>query len=589
MERSPDLMHPGGMWKYLATGLALLLTQSAWAENCQPLRASAGLKLYQCDQLRLLYLNGSPVERAKAMGGLIRDGGLSSEVMRYFSNKVQDLAATQAPGFRAIIGLAYNQAVRLLHRGTPRDMAEEVDAMAAAMGVDGIDLRRALSLPDTGALANALGSIPLFRPMPASGCTSVAWKNSGGFYYGRNLDFAGTGVWDKHPLLTVILPSGGEEQKHAVFGADGDLFGGITGVNEAGISFAVHQNYTDDGGLRGTPMIFIGEAVLRHARTIDEGIEILRKLRPAVLWTFVLTNLHSGEAVAVESSSRRFQVRTMEGDAFVQTNHLMNKETKDAEFVSTGIKMNSIYRMKRAFELMEAMPKSDPLAGIAGILSYQENPDGRLAAYHDILKAHTIQTVLLENTGNSPRAFLSLDPAPTSGGRMAGFDLAGLWGGTTQFEIRDFVKTPPEKRLRQRQISDAFSLYFDQHKFSEAAALLEGHNTLDSAFFKAVTLTQQDQWGESLALLEKTLSDPRLLAEPAYVRQSLAWIKTAALWQLGKKNDAQLSAQALLAEDPANVRLREFCELVIAGKNPPQWMMKFSFDFFSGDLHGRAN
>jgi hypothetical protein len=186
-------------------------------------------------------------------------------------------------------------------------------------------------------------------------------------------------------------------------------------------------------------------------------------------------------------------------------------------------------------------------------------------------------------------AYVSVDPAPTSGGRMAAFRLADLWQERARFEPKDFVKTPPAKRRRQRQISDAFALYFDHHKFSEASALLDEHGTLDSVFFKAVTLSQEKRWAESLGVVEAALANPRFLAEPAYIRQSLGWIRASALWQLGRKNEAQSAALALLEERPENVRLREFCEIVGSGKSPPQWMMNFSFDFFSGDLHGRAN
>ena len=569
--------------------LTLLLTRSVLAADCVPQYQSERASLHQCDKLRLLYLRGTGVERAREMGRLIHEGTLSPEIMNYFAGKFREIASASSPMLGAAAELVYNQAVRLLHRNTPREIAEEVDAMAAGMGVDAIDLRRALSLPDSAALTNVLGSFAPFRALPAAGCTSLAVAApDGGFVYGRNLDFAGTGVWDRHPLLTIVEPTEAGGQKHAVFGADGALYGGITGVNEAGLTFAVHQNYTSDGGLSGVPMVFIGELVLRKARSVAEAVEILRATRPAVMWTFVVTNLRTGEAVAVESSPRHFELRQIENGRFVQTNHLMNAPTRETEFVSLGIKMNSIYRMKRAFELLR---REAPLASVAETLGYQEDKGGRLNAYYDILKAHTIQTALLEAGKDGQRLYLSVDEAPTATGRFAAFDLGKLWQhtATPQFEIRDFARTPAETRKRQRQISDAFALYFDHHRLTEAAALVAEHGTLDAAYFATVTLTQQDRWQEALHSAEAILGNPRFLAEPAYIRQSIAWIKTAALVRLGKRGEAQAAAESLLGENPENVRLRDFCRMVAEGRTPPAWMMRFSFDFFSGDLHGRAN
>lgn len=574
--------------------LFFFLTQSAVAAECQPLPATDGARLYQCESLHVLYLKGSPLTRAAALGALVKAGALSPDVLNYFSGKATDTLRHQSGFLAAVAEPFYNQIVRLLHRETPPGISEEIDRMALGMGIEPIDLKRAISLPDVAALTNVVGSIPLFRPLPAAGCTSVAWKSAeGGLFYGRNLDFASTGVWDRHPMLTVILPESDTEQKHIVFGADGLIYGGITGVNESGIGLAVHQNYTSAGGLRGVPMVFIGELVLRQAKSIEQALGILKANRPAVLWTFVLTNFATGEAVTVESSPTRFAVRGMEANSLVQTNHVMDRQAKEDEFISLGIKMNSIYRMKRAFELLEAKPRNEsPAVTIAGILAYQENPEGRITAYHDVLKAHTIQTILLESVPGQPRrAYVSIDPAPTAGGRMAAFTLENLWNEQIPpaFELVDFVKTSPEKRARQRQISDAFALYFDKLALSEASALLTGHDTLDSAYFTAVTLTQRGLWQESLLTAEQALQNPRFLGEPAYIRQNLAWIRAASLLELGRKKEAVAAAESILAEKPENIRLRDFSDQLSRGQTPPKFMRRFSFDFFSGDLHGRAN
>lgn len=311
----------------------LLVTHSAQAletRACETRVDRPGVRVQRCAGVSVVRLSGTPLERASAFGGLVREGHLSGEVLRYFTHKVTDTIDAEAGLLAAPLRLAYQQLVRLFHRRAPVPLAEEVDVMSAALGEDPIVLRRGLSLPDTGVLVQGLGSHPWLRALPTMGCTSVATKTAqGAFTYGRNLDFAGVGVWDKHPMLLAIEPApGSAELRHLVIGADGLLFGGITGVNERGITFAVHQNYSTDIGVNGVPMVLIGELVLRGARTLDEAVAILRAHRPAILWTFVLTDLRSGEARAVESSSRHFLERRMSGPSFAQTNHALHPETE---------------------------------------------------------------------------------------------------------------------------------------------------------------------------------------------------------------------------------------------------------------------
>lgn len=569
------------------------LSSPAIAAPCNIVVDETHARLERCGTVDVLELRGTPRERAEAKGRLLRDH-LDPKVTDYFSFKVLDIVKDRSPLVVKGAELVYNQIVRLMHRNAPRGISEELDAMAAAMGRDSIYLKRAVSLPDTAVLLNALGALKPFRSLPAAGCTSVARKDGQRYLYGRNLDFAGAGIWDLHPLITIVSPPEATgELKHVVFGAHGVHFGGITGVNEAGISFAVHQNYMKSGSLNGVPMFYIGELVLREAKSLEEAVKLLDRYRPGPLWTFVLNDLKTGEAMAVESSGEHFAVRKMEGGIFAQTNHVMHQSVREDEFISLGTKLNSVYRMKLALEKLEEMRGSavGP-GGLARILSYQEDADGELSAYHDVLKAHTIQTVLLSASGGKPeKVYLSADRAPTAAGKYAAFDWEVLFSapkGPRAFELVDFVKTPPEKRARQREIAEAFHTYFDQHRFTDAAKLLEGHASLDAFLFRAIAHYQAGEFEESLSIARQALHNPRFLAEPVYIRQSVDWVRSAALLRLGRTSEAKSVAESIQRSDPQNLRLREFSHLVATGKKIPDWMLSnIAFEFFSGDMSGR--
>ena len=573
--------------------LFIFLIPAALAEECQTVSEKPGVKLLRCDSLHVLYLEGTPVKRARAAGELLR-GPLSPAVVNYFDQKILDAVPPNSPWLAMGFNLVYNQVVRLLHRRAPAQLSEELDALAEGMGREGISLRRAVSLADTSAALNALGSIGPFRSLPAAGCTSVAHRDeNGNFVYGRNLDFAGTELWDKHPLVMVMSPPpGGGELKHAVFGADGAIFGGITGANEAGITFAVQQNYSKDGGLSGVPMMFIGELVLRRATSLDEAEEILRRYRPALLWTFLVSDLKTGEIISVESSSRNFSVRRMDSASLVQTNHVMSESIKNDEFISLGTKMNSIYRMKKAYASLETT-KLASMATVANILGHQANPDGEMQPYHDVMKAHTIQTVIFDSHRGVPgNIYVSIDSAPTSGGRYAQFSYPELFRGLDQlkYKIADPLRTTPAKRVRQREISRAFQAYFDEKNLTKAIMLLENHHTLGAQLFRAVVFYQQEKFQEAINAADAALQNPRDLAEPTYIRQSLGWVKLAALVSLSgpKKEEAKNLAARLLAEGPESRRLGELAQAVATGKKPHASLLRLTYEFFSGDIGGRA-
>jgi len=574
--------------------VSLLITQSALASLCKTVLQNTEVSVRDCGGLKVVRLRGEPEIRARSMGRLLR-GTLSGEVVDYFSEKVTALSKREIGMFSGAFALVYNQLIRLFHRATPKHLAEEIDGMAQGMGVDPIVLRRGLSLPDTGVLLQGLGSFPYLGFLPAPGCTSVASPTSeGGFVYGRNLDFAGVGTFDRHPMLLSIEPNPNSgELRHIVLGADGLLFGGITGVNEAGITFAIHQNFSRDVGVFGVPMILIGELILRSARSLDEAEKILRLHRPASLWTFVMNDLNTGQSLTVEASQKVFLARRSEGMAFAQTNHLMHEESRVFENADFGILDNSRFRMRRAFQMLEESSVRDPSL-IARVLSEQADKQGKFSAYHDILKGETIQTAIFEREpGKKQMLYLSVDEAPTSSGRYAAIPLQQFWqkenSEDLEIKIVDLALTPKEKRVNQREIARAFHAYFDRQEPLEAAAILESHPTLNAALFRSLAFYQAERFQEAIQLAQSALHEPRFLAEPMHIHQSLENIRLASFLRLGRLEEARNLAQKLLDQGPIKNPLKKLCDHVVRGEKPPRWMLNLTFHFFSGDLSGRKD
>jgi|GEM_PF-7118400 len=571
-----------------------LITQSAFAAPCQTLTKQPDRSVFDCAGLKVVRLSGTPVSRARAMGELLR-GPLSDETVHYFTHQVAELAEQKGGIFGSLATLLYNQVVRLFHRTTPRFLAEEIDSMALGMGIDPIVLRRGLSLPDTAAFVRGLGSIPALEFLPAPGCTSIAATSGNGtFLYGRNLDFAGVGKFDRHPMLLSIEPEAGStELRHLVIGSDGLLFGGITGVNEAGITFAIHQHFSRDAGLLGVPMILIGELVLRGARSLDEAEAIVKIHRPAGVWSFVMNDLNSGETLTIEASQRVFLPTRSKGKPFAQSNHAQFEESRAFENADPGLLENSRFRLKKSLELLESNPAPDA-AALARVLSYQADPNGYLAAYHDVLKGLTLQTAIFEAApGKKKMLYLSIGEAPASSGAYAAISFEDFWqsGGQelSSIELAELSGTPPGKRLRQREIANAYHTYFDLHRPLDAAAILESHPTLDAALFRSLANYQSRRYPEALQLAEQALHNPRFTAEPLLIRQSVETVRLASFLRQERMTEARNLAQALLEQGPVKNQLRRLCNYVLQGRPPPSWMLELTFNFFSGDLNGRKD
>jgi hypothetical protein len=549
-------------------------------ELCQELHSAPSAKVYQCDRLKVVSLSGSGKTRFEAYGELLR-GPLNPTVVDYFSHRI--VAIAENPIERFGLGVFVNLLTRLLHRQAPAVLAEEVDAMAKGMKADPIALRRGLSLADLSTVFHRWGAAFPFLGIPATGCTSLATNSKDqGLWFGRNLDFIGVGHWDRNPSIIIHSPPA-PQLKYMAFSADGMPWSGITGANEAGIFFAVHQNYSSSATLSGVPMPFIGELVLRQSRSLKEAEAVVRDFRPSSLWTFLVADLKTGEAVAIEVSPHTFGVRPIEGGRFAQTNHAFLEETKLSNQISTGTKFNS---EKRWTVAMEALASGEPsFETLRSVLAYQKSALGWMQPEEDVLKAHTVQTVIVEGSqGIWSRLWLSQDEAPTASGSFLAFDPMDLF---LLPQPLFFTRVSPQnetsqKRKHQKEIAEAFSAYFDNRNFQKAKDLLKHHHTLSAGLFRATATHNQGLWGESLQMVEELVSDPKFLGEPAHLRESLHWLRLANLARLGQWEKIPLLAEKQLKDGVRDARRKAQLKRMAAGAKvvPPEP----TFEFFTGDL-----
>jgi hypothetical protein len=174
-------------------------------------------------------------------------------------------------------------------------------------------------------------------PIGQLGCTSAAIlpekTANGELLYGLNFDYDPlAGLWEKN--LTVILfdplPEDGQKpsdlQKYLAVTSAGMHTAGLMGVNESGVTFRVHNNFsgeTDKGfnnlndpkELHGQPLLNFGSQILRFAKNIAADSSELEKIitnvkksvkcpggitdSPASGWTFIVTQAANGKSKAI--------------------------------------------------------------------------------------------------------------------------------------------------------------------------------------------------------------------------------------------------------------------------------------------------
>ncbi len=317
---------------------------------------------------------GSAHQRGRAHGERFKAEVQQSGILDYYLGYCERLLSRP--------GIAKRLAISVVHELVARAQSDETrglaDGFCEATGLDRRAVGRALVMPDALNFLVGLHAAVRPAPTPALGCTSVAaWgaaTSNGRMLFGRNLDFAGNGVWDRFPLLVRHEPQHGVP--YAAFTTAGGIVDGITGVNMEGLTVALHQHLSWDVSLWGTrPVLDLGQEVLRTCRTIDEAIALISSWPTTAGWTVVLTHWKSRKACAIERTARRCFVRFASDGVFARANDYEEPSLKGAEIEYTPWRGGSRARQARALALLRQQKGWLDAVRIASILRDHLDPE----------------------------------------------------------------------------------------------------------------------------------------------------------------------------------------------------------------------
>ena len=211
-------------------------------------------------------------------------------------------------------------------------------------------------------------------------CTDFAvWDKfsaTGEMVIGRNTDYPLNGFYDRFTTVIYYDPKDGG-QRYMTATSAGFHIAGVAGFNAAGLFVAVHTIPTIDVSPNGVPVFYIGQEVLRRAKTYDEALAIFRSMKPAAGWMYTLVSTKERRAASIEIANGGVVVVPSEGGGHVAANHWRSSVMGPRYLhINRSVDDDTLARYQRVHDLigdggidyvgaMKVLAdKFDPLAGI---------------------------------------------------------------------------------------------------------------------------------------------------------------------------------------------------------------------------------
>lgn len=439
--------------------------------------------------LNVLKLSGSHYDMGRQHGELLRE-----EVRRgpipYYRTYLEHMMGRA--GWGPLAPLAWPLVQRLVGDRVagafPEYATDAIRGLADGAGLDYRELLEGCSFPDAMVWvasrvmqAKRVGPAMHHRLALGIGCTSaIAWGDAtrdGKLMHARNFDYHGVECWPEQ--ASVIFHEPTEGLRYVSVSSAGVLMGGITAMNEAGLSLTVHQHmFTDKTRLGGIPVGCVGDLIMRQARSLDDAEAILRAHRPIGCWTYLVTDGPRREVLCWEENPDRQTVVVRGGDreTFGYTNIYLDRELGDTEKNLYGSYWRHNHaRYERVNELMQRkLGTLDPNA-MAAILADQGGTEDSIGTAIGMVM--TVGSVVFRPEDGV--LWVGSGVAPTSQRPFIPFDLRGERHAPELGTLTGGVREAGPARDAYEQYRQAYIAYMDDHDVTRARSLMESAAELD--------------------------------------------------------------------------------------------------------------
>lgn len=448
----------------------------ASAARVSPKRArTAGGSHERVGDIHVLRVSGSFYEMGRQHGELLARE-IAEGPIPYYRKIVEKLMGKSALG--PFTPLAWSALQRTLGRrvahGLPSFARETIRGVADGSGIDPQLFLDGCTMPDAMMWIAARvmqlrghGPAVAHRIALGLGCTSaVAWGDAtqdGALLHARNFDYHGVSTWPK--TKTVIFHEPDDGQRYVSVAAAGVALGGITAMNEAGLTLTVHQHmFTDRTALGGTPIGCVGDVVMREAKNLDDAQRILESYRPIGCWTYVVADGNAREVLCFEQSpERNVANRVRDEGTFGYANIYLDEELGKSEVDLYGSYWrHNLGRHRRVNELLEEKRGALDAQALAEMLG--DTGDPRCRIRDSIAMVMTVGSVVFRPEDGT--VWVGTGEAPTSHGSFVPFSLDAM-GHAPERGTLD-VRTDPEAAAAFESFRRAYVAYFDESDPSAA-------------------------------------------------------------------------------------------------------------------------
>ena len=421
--------------------------------------------------VHVLKVAGSFYEMGEQHGALMRED-IPTGPLPYYRSFVEKAMGRSSLGVLSpLIWPAVQRTLgRRVARAIPDFAAETIRGLADGAGMAHQELLDGATMPDSllwlaARVMQLSGAGPAVahRLSLGLGCTSaIAWGGAttdGKLMHARNFDYHGVGCWPR--TKTVIFHEPDEGQRYVSVAAAGVALGGVTAMNEAGLTLTVHQHmFTDRTALGGTPIGLVGDVIMREANTIDEAQAILESHRPIGCWTYLIADGRAKEVLCFEENpERQVAIRTTEEDeTFGYANIYL-----DPELGATEIDLYGSYwrhnhgRYRRVNELLAKRAGSLDPQGMASILGDTGDPSCRIR--DSIAMVLTVGSVVFQPEDGI--LWMGTGEAPTSRGTFEAFSLSSEDHAPEQGTLTVGALEPAASRDAFEAYRQAYVAYVD--------------------------------------------------------------------------------------------------------------------------------
>lgn len=291
--------------------------------------------------LHVLNLSGSDYEMGFQHGQALREAIQRGPIPCFAAYLERILHHAGGPQLARTLKRGLDRWVgRQLVAAFPEHVKAHVKGLSKGSGVKEELIWQAFVLPDTFLWLTAqsqklrkLETAPQLA-VQTLGCSSAIAHSratrQGELLHARNLDYMGAHAWDKETAVLFYQPEDG--LRYLSVSSAGIPLGGVTAMNEAGLTLAVHQHVAClNVQLGGQPVGVIGDEVMRKARTLDEARRILDSHRPNACWTYIIASGPEKAVLCYEVTATDRHWFISYEETFAYSNMYLTKRLADRE------------------------------------------------------------------------------------------------------------------------------------------------------------------------------------------------------------------------------------------------------------------